>query len=447
MNDFTPWTVFVDTGIIAGLLLIGKLLRTKVRLVQRLFIPPSLMAGFMGLALGPNGLGWLPLSHQLGTYAGILIAFIFSCLPFTSSRQKGNRRNILKMWAYSQTGMLWQWAFGGLLGIWVLGNIWQTDTAFGIAMPSGFCGGHGTAAAIGEAFSRFGHTEMLTLAMTAATVGIVASVFIGLGLIKWGTRRGHTSFLSDFSQLPEELRTGLLPPKKRESLGNASCSSISMDPLTLHLAFIALIALGGYGISQLVAVWLPQLQMPVFSCAFVVGILVKGICTRTHTADYLCPTVIGHLSGTFTDLLVAFGISAIKVEIVLQYWQPLTVLLVAGLAVTLVYVMVISRLLFKGAHWFEKALFTWGWYTGTMAMGIALLRVVDPQMKSRCLDDYALAYLMIAPVEIALITFAPVAFVNGYGLTFLSIAFGAGALLMGVAYAKGWFKQEDPLIS
>lgn len=342
------------------------------------------------------------------------------------------------MWAYSQTGMLWQWAFGGLLGIWLLDGLWQTGTAFGIAMPSGFCGGHGTAAAIGEAFARFGNADMLTLAMTAATVGIVASVFIGLALIKWGTRRGHSSFLTDFSQLPPELRTGLLPPEKRESLGDASCSSISMDPLTLHFAFIALIALGGYGISQLVAIGLPQLQLPVFSCAFVVGILAKWVCTRSKTIGYLSPTAIGHLSGTFTDLLVAFGISAIRLEVVLHYWQPLAVLLLSGLAVTLLYVLVVSRLLFKGEYWFEKALFTWGWYTGTMAMGIALLRVVDPQMRSRCLDDYALAYLIIAPVEIALITFAPVAFVNGYGLLFLSAALGLGLLLMTLAYVKGW---------
>lgn len=441
MNEFSPWTLFTDTGLIALLLLTGKLLRVKVRLVQRLFIPPSLLAGFLGLALGPSGLGWLPFSHQLGTYAGILIAFIFSCLPFSSSRQAGKNKGILKMWAYSQTGMLWQWAFGGLLGIWLLDGLWQTGTAFGIAMPSGFCGGHGTAAAIGEAFARFGNADMLTLAMTAATVGIVASVFIGLGLIKWGTRRGHASFLTDFSQLPPELRTGLLPPEKRESLGDASCSSISMDPLTLHFAFIALIALGGYGISQLVAVWLPQLQLPVFSCAFVVGILTKWVCARSKTIGYLSPTAIGHLSGTFTDLLVAFGISAIRLEVVLQYWQPLAVLLLSGLVVTLLYVLVVSRLLFKGEYWFEKALFTWGWYTGTMAMGIALLRVVDPQMRSRCLDDYALAYLIIAPVEIALITFAPVAFVNGYGLLFLSAALGLGLLLMTLAYVKGWISR------
>ena len=81
MTDFTPWTLFVDTGIISVLLLLGKLMRVKIRFIQRLFIPPSLLAGFIGLSLGPHGFGIIPLSTQTGTYAGILIAFIFRRSP------------------------------------------------------------------------------------------------------------------------------------------------------------------------------------------------------------------------------------------------------------------------------------------------------------------------------------------------------------------------------
>ncbi len=74
--------------------------------------------------------------------------------------------------------------------------------------------------------------------------------------------------------------------------------------------------------------------------------------------------------------------------------------------------------------WFEKAIFTWGWFTGTMAMGIALFRVADPKMRSRCLDNYALAYLFIAPVETFLITFGSGSFLNGYGLVVTGICPG-----------------------
>ena len=438
METFTPWTLFVDIGIISLLLLVGKLMRVKIKWVQKLFIPPSLLAGFIGLACGPHGFDILPLSDQTGTYAGILIAFIFGALPLTSQKTKGNNQEIGSMWVYSQAGLLLHWAFGGLLGLLVLNQIWPLSPGFGITMPSGYCGGHGTAAAIGQAFGQLGHDEILTLAMTAATFGIVASVILGLIFVKWGTKNKHTTFLADYKDLPSELRTGLLPPEKRESIGESTCSSISIDSLTFNLAIICAIALGGYGISKLAAHFMPGFELPVFSCAFVFGILFKKLLDKTHASESICPQTVGHISGAMTDYLVAFGIASIKLSVVLEYIVPLAILLLSGLAVTLIYVFFMAKKL-KMECWFEKALFTWGWFTGTMAMGIALLRVVDPKMKSRCMASYALAYLFIAPVEISLITFAPVAFVNGYGLLFASICLVAGLCVLSVAYFKNWF--------
>ena len=438
MEGFTPWTLFVDIGIISLLLLIGKWMRVKISWIQKLFIPPSLLAGFIGLAFGPFGFNILPLSSQTGTYAGILIAFIFGALPLTSQKSNGNSHEIGRMWVYSQAGMLLQWAFGGLLGLLILNQIWPLSAAFGITMPSGFCGGHGTAAAIGQAFGQLGFDEILTLAMTAATFGIVASVILGLIFVKWATKKKQTTYLADYSALPDELRTGLLPKDKRESMGESTCSSISIDSLSFNLAIICAIALGGYGVSKLAAHFMPGFELPVFSCAFVVGIIIKKLLDKTRASESICPQTVGHISGSMTDYLVAFGIASIKISVVIEYIVPLAILLLSGLVVTFIYVAVMAKKLMKEC-WFEKAIFTWGWFTGTMAMGIALLRVVDPKMKSRCLDSYALAYLFVAPVEIALITFAPVAFTNGYGLLFSGICLVAGLSVIAVAYFKKWF--------
>lgn len=439
MSDFTPWTLFVDVGIISALLLLGKLMRVKLKLLQKLFIPPCLIAGFLALIFGPNGLHWLPLSNQTGTYAGILIAFIFGCLPFTSAASKGDGKAIGVMWSYSQAGMLFQWGLGGLLGLLLLNRIWNLNPGFGITMPTGFCGGHGSAAAVGQAFGQLGYDEILTLAMTAATFGIVMAVIIGLVIVKWGTRKGHTSFLTSYNDLPVELRTGLLPDDKRISMGVSSCSSISIDSLTFNLTIVAMIAAGGYGLSKLVALFMPGFELPVFSCSFIVGILVKYIFDKTKVSPYVCQSTVSHLSGAFTDYLVAFGIASIKLSIVVEYLAPLIILLVVGLIATLGYVFYMAKVMMRN-HWFEKAIFSWGWFTGTMAMGIALLRVVDPEMKSRCLDNYALAYLFIAPVEICLITFAPIAFLNGYGLHFSILCIVGALIALLVTYLKRWHR-------
>ena len=116
LTHFTPWTLFTDMGFISLLLLVGKLIRVKVKFIQQLFIPPSLLAGLLGLALGPNGLGWIPLSQELGTYAAILIAGVFGALPLSSPHvsMKEITQRVGPMWAYAQVGMLLQW---GLLGI------------------------------------------------------------------------------------------------------------------------------------------------------------------------------------------------------------------------------------------------------------------------------------------------------------------------------------------
>lgn len=439
MNDFTPWTLLVDVGIISLLLLVGKYLRAKVRIIQRFFIQPSLLAGLIALILGPEVLGWIPLSSNTGVYAGILIALVFSTLPLTSESKQGGG-SVGRLWAYFQSGMLLQWALGGLLGYLLFSLIFHSNPAFGLSMPAGYCGGHGTAAAIGAAFSGYGIDEMLSLAMTAATVGIISSIVIGMWIISLGAKKGRTTFLKEYSQLPEELRTGILPKDKRVSMGEASFSAISLDSMSFNFAIVALIALGGYGICQLVQYFWPILKLPVFSCAFLFGILVVWLLRKFKFDTYISKPIIGHLGGAFTDYLVAFGVASIKIEIVVEYVVPLVILLLLGLVFTFLYVFLVGARINK-SYAFEKSIFTWGWFTGTMAMGIALLRIVDPESKSRCLDDCALAYLYITPIEIALVTFAPICFVNGYGGYFVAVCLIAALAILFFARQKGWLSK------
>ena len=247
LTNFTPWTLFSDAGLICALLLVGKFLRVKIRLIQKLFIPPSLLAGILGLALGPNGLGWLPLSGNIGTYAAILIAVVFGALPLSSPsfKVKEVARRVGPMWAFSQLGMLFQWAVMGLFGLLVLKLIWPgLSDAFGVMLPTGFYGGHGTAAAIGSAFEGLGWDEATSLGMTTATIGVIVAILGGLLFIKIATKKGQTSYIADFNQLPAEYRSGLLPEEKREPTAIGTTSPISIDSHDFHLALVIVAAFG-----------------------------------------------------------------------------------------------------------------------------------------------------------------------------------------------------------
>ena len=269
IKDFSPRVLFSDAGIIFLLLLLGKLCRAKVKAIQSLFIPPSLIAGILALAFGPNGLGWIPLSNNLGTYSAILIAVVFAALPLNSPsfKIKEVAGKVGPMWAFSQFGMLAQWAVMGLLGILLFTPIWGVKEPFGIMLAVGFYGGHGTAAAMGDTFGQMGWPDALSLGMTTATVGVVLGVIGGIIFIKLATKKHQTSYVTDFAELPSELRSGLLPSEKRDSVNTATTSSISIESLTLHLGFVFVAAFCGFLLSRGVKILNPNLDIPVFLSA------------------------------------------------------------------------------------------------------------------------------------------------------------------------------------
>lgn len=446
VSSFSPWVLFSDLGLIMCLLLIGKLIRAKVKIVQKLFMPPCMIAGVLGLAFGPNGLGWLPFSGSISVYPAVLIAVVFGALPLSSPafKVKEVAGRVGPMWIYSQFGMLFQWAVMGLFGLFVLKAIWpELNDAFGVMLPTGFYGGHGTAAAIGTAFDGLGWDEASSLGMTTATIGVILAIVGGLLFIKMAAKNKQTSYISDFGDLPNELRNGLIPAEKREPLGMATTSPISIDSLTFHFALVIVAAFGGYLASKGVKLCYPKLELPVFSCAFIVGLLMKMVFDKTKVSNYIDGKTASSISSFATDLLVAFGIASIKLDVVVKYAVPLVVLLVVGIVVTVFTVFYFGRHLMK-KDWFEKSVFAWGWWTGTMAMGIALLRIVDPKMASKALDDYALAYLPCAPVEIVLISLVPLMFANGKGIGMMFVCLAISlALLLLARFFKWWIPKKE----
>ncbi len=454
-NGFTPWVFLVDMGLICALMLIGKLIRVKVKFVQRLFIPPSLIAGLLGLVFGPNALGVLPFSSNLSSYAAVLIALVFATLPFSAAKtpMKEVVKRVGPMWVYAQLGMLLQWGVMGLLGLYLFKSIWpELNSAFGAMLPTGFYGGHGTAAAIGTAYENLQGAlrweDAMTLGMTTATAGVIFAIVGGLVIIKWGAKNHQTKFIADFNELPPQLRTGLLPKEGREKLGEATTSSISIEHLTFHFGIIFFVAALGYaasvGVKNLCSNLQPPysgMELPVFSCAFIVGLLLKRLFDATKVSEYICNRTVQRQGSFFTDLLVAFGIASIKIGVVVQYWLPLVLLIAIGAVVVFAITFYFGRHL-SPSFWFERSIFAWGWWSGTMAMGIALERIVDPQTKSGTMDDYALAYLPIAPVEIILITLIPIAFSAGWGALLMWLCLAIAFLLVLLAMRMRWWKKS-----
>ena len=84
---------------------------------------------------------------------------------------------------------------------------------------------------------------------------------------------------------------------------------------------------------------------------------------------------------------------------------------------------------------FEKSLFLWGMSLGVTAIGIALLRMVDPEGESETLPSFAIGYIGVTPIEVSCLVFFPIIVSQGYHWHF---TFGC---LLAASIIYGLFKK------
>ncbi|MDN6490452.1 MAG: sodium:glutamate symporter, partial [Yaniella sp.] len=146
--DFTPWTILVDAGLIGLLLIIGAGLRAVIKPIQNLMIPASVLAGILGLLLGPQVLGWLPFSDQLSTYSSVLIAVVFAAVAMTDDFDvRKLNRNVGGFAAHGVLMYSLQVALGMAVVLIFLQPLFDSPDALGVVLFAGWAGGYGTAAA------------------------------------------------------------------------------------------------------------------------------------------------------------------------------------------------------------------------------------------------------------------------------------------------------------
>ncbi|QEK12909.1 sodium:glutamate symporter [Crassaminicella thermophila] len=412
--NFNPWTLFSDFCIMSALLVLGLILRAKLKLFQKFLIPASLIAGFIGLALGPNGYNILPLSNRLGTYAGILIVVVFAAMPIGDKPSKKQLSGpALGGMFLNVTGIaIAQYGLGMAFSLYVLNRFWNLNSGFGLMLATGFYGGHGTAAAVGSIYKDLGWNDALGLGMTSATVGIIGGIIMGIIIINWGTRKGYTHYVGSPKDLPKELRTGLISLEDQRHGGKITVSSICVDPMAFHLALVLLASLGGYYLSKYITSIIPRLKIPAFCLSLLFGFIIQFVLSKTDSLKYVDRYTISRISGIATDYLIIAGVSSVKLSLVATYLLPLILLFSFGFLINWLW------FLWVGARssqedWFERNMMAFGHASGVVATGILLQRVVDPDLKSRGMEDSGIADIFNRPIIIALQVIPPLLLVNG----------------------------------
>lgn len=432
-----------DFALIAALLVLAHLLRAWVGLLQALFLPTPILAGLIGLALGPEGLDLLPFARDgsgapvMARYPGELVVLLFATL-FMGWRPNAPRfREMLHdagdTFFYNLSAWVGQFGLALLFAGAVLIPLFEeVGGPFALMLPAGFVGGHGTAAAVGSILAERGHADAIAMGYTFATIGLLAAVLGGVAAINRATRSGWTRLVSSPRELPEDQRRGLIAPEDARDSVKETVSPLALETLSWHFGLVLL----AYGAAH-AASWALRFAgglftaLPMFALAVICGALIQTLLNRLGAGQHVDRATMARIGSSVSDYLVAFGIAAIPLSTVAAYAAPILVMSAFGFTHAALVTWWIARRTFHN-YWFERGLFTFGYATGVVAMGIALLRVVDPRQQSGTLDDYGVAYLPIAVIEIAILSTLPLWVATGAvwlpGL--LLTAFAAGLLLM-----------------
>ena len=444
------------------LLLAGTFLRAAIPAFRKLFMPASVIGGFVGLLIGPIIWGghtpvrfpaeWITTWSSL---PGILIVPVVASVPLGMKIGKDKQQNGGAKKASADSIKM----FGVISGVAALQIVVGMGTnavfaalqpgmelykPFGYELSQGFAGGHGTAGVVGSFYKQL-NLEYWEVAQgvttTTATFGLIGGMIMGIIGINVAARRGKTAVLKKPGDIPAEMAKGYqMNPEKQNYLGRETTFNSSIDTMTFHLAVI----LGGCGLAYILmnamkALKVPGLSnVPIWAYAIVVMFGVNYVIQKIGLGNLIDTKTKSRVSGTCSDFAITAAIASMPVKAIMEYMVPILCMVIVGYAVTYFGTRMLCNYLFND-YQVERSMAVLGTCTGVFLTGLMLLKICDPDYETPVINDFSIGFsftsvlgFALMPVYVScLLNYSALANVGihiGIFLIYLLIAVGAGKL-------------------
>ena len=405
MNNFWDYSVWEFINVVAVLLvslIVGNMLKRSVKFLQASLIPTSVIAGgiliiiagiykaitgnvmFDTAFFGEKGTIYL----EVITYHALALGFIASTLK--SSGGKLNKKRTTEIFNTGVTTVatyLMQAVIG--LAVSLIAAILVKDffKAAGMLLPFGYGQGTGQAMNYGIIYEQdHGFVGGKNFGLTIAAAGFLSAA-IG-GVI-------HLNVHKKFKDVRNNKNVEGAIRSEEIQKENEIPMQESIDKLTIQIAFIAGSYLIAYALMFLLGNLLPGMKAVIYGFNFLLGVLSativklvigilrkKNLIHREYTNDFL----MTRISNFFFDLMVVAGVSAIRLDILENYWGILLIMGVLGAILTYFYNYYIAKKLFP-EYTEEQFLMMYGMLTGTASTGTILLREIDDEFKTPAADN------------------------------------------------------------
>lgn len=362
---------------LCSLLLLAELLYRKVKLLRQLAIPPALAAGAVGLLLGDQVTGIMPIDTRL------LETVVYHSLPLVYLAH-GLRPERHAQAGHEARGV----AFGvaivtilqGIIGL-ALVLIWSSAVGlihpgFGLLLPLSFSQGPGQALSIGSSWEAGGLVDGGQLGLLYCVFAYLWCIAGGVPLVLLARRRGW------IDPLPEEARV------ERQISVEAGSLSEGVDRLSVQLGLVAGCYLLVYGVVAGLA-WLlrdkPGVASILWGFPFIVALFVaagaKAVVLKVDGQRELDDRLLCSLGGVVVDVAAIAALSAVRLDVLAQIATPVLLVTTVGGLLTLWTTLWLCARGFARDR-FRYFLALYGNLAGTLPMAFALLRLADPDFRT-----------------------------------------------------------------
>lgn len=423
-----------DLLILAVFILVGFFIREKIKPLQKLFLPSSLIGGIIILILGPQVLGYVSVPESFSSMSNVLIDIVMASLVLGVSFNKDKIGSYLDYTCIPMIAYGMQMFIGVGLGH-LLSKVWTgLPKGWGIMGVFAFHGGHGTAGAAGATFESLGIEGNMAMGMVLSTIGLIVAMIVGMAIVNYGVRKGWASYVKEPSAQPDWFYGGILPKESQKPIGHIVTTGISINHLALQTSWLLLALFLGQKLFYFVgSFWSGINVLPSVLHGVIGGALLWQIIKVLKLEKYVDLRTIKLISGFLLEIVVFTAMATLDLALISTYVIPIIIyaFVLCGLSVP---VVILSAKRFCKEEWFEKAVMAFGAATGNTSTGLALVRAIDPDSNSSAGDTHGV-YSTLSSWKDAFVGLAPVWLMSGISLTMgAGVAIMLGFLLIGFIF-------------
>ncbi len=279
------------------------------------------------------------------------------------------------------------------------------DSIYGTMIPFAFTQGPGQAAAFGALYEKYGWENAAMLGVTFAAMGFLASFFIGVPMAKIGISK---KLAKNIGKIDESISRGYYRKEEQsEYIGIDTVYNGNLETLTFHFGLIALCYVLAVGVSKAFAL-IPgffgtSLSGMLFMNGMITSNLVRWAMNKLHISFLKDNTLQRKITGWTADFLVVCSFMAVEFRVIGGWLVPIITEVIIITLITLVICLYFGCR-FGDENDFERTLGLYGTSTGTVPSGIALIRIVDPALKTTTAIELGMMnYVMLFCVPVYMV--------------------------------------------